>query len=221
MTQENVPPSPRAVLDAAAVKTAYKRWANMYDAVFGGISMFGRKQAVHVTNHLPGKTVLEVGVGTGLALPFYRKDLTITGIDLSGEMLDKARERVKEQKLENIAALHEMDAEQTSFEDNAFDIAVAMFVASVVPHPRQLLAELKRVVKPGGHILFVNHFIAKKGIRLFIEKNIAWASHSLGWHPDFAMESLLPEEDMQRAVIRPVPPAGLFTLITLENVKTK
>ncbi|MFT9165473.1 MAG: class I SAM-dependent methyltransferase, partial [Komagataeibacter saccharivorans] len=165
----------------------------------------------------PGTRVLEVGVGTGLALPYYRADKRITGIDLSGDMLERARQRAARLHLSNVDALLEMDAEATGFEDGAFDIAVAMFVASVVPHPRALLAELKRVVRPGGHILFVNHFLAQGGVRLAVERGMARASHSLGWHPDFAIESLLPPADLRRAVLQPVPPAGLFTLVTLER----
>jgi phosphatidylethanolamine/phosphatidyl-N-methylethanolamine N-methyltransferase len=213
-----VPPPSRSALDAEAVKQAYRRWANVYDLGFGGISRFGRLKAVNTINALPGRDVLEVGVGTGLALPHYNRSKAITGIDLSTDMLAKARERVKRDNLSNVTALLEMDAEDTTFEDNSFDAAVAMFVASVVPHPRKLLCELKRVVRPGGHILFINHFLAPGGIRGAVEHAMARASHSLGWHPDFAMESLLPQEDIARATIQPVRPFGLFTLVTLENL---
>lgn len=212
------PPPSRSALDAEAVKAAYRRWANVYDVVFGGISRFGRLRAVEAVNGLPGTDVLEVGVGTGLALPHYRPEKQITGIDLSADMLAKARERVQRDKLTNVNGLLEMDAEDTKFEDASFDIAVAMFVASVVPHPRQLLHELKRVVRPGGYILFVNHFLAPGGVRGAVEHALGRASHSLGWHPDFAMQSLLPDEDIRRAYIQPVPPLGLFTLVTLENL---
>lgn len=193
----------------------------MYDKVFGGVSAFGRRRAVAAVNALPGERVLEVGVGTGLALPSYGADKRITGIDLSEDMLALARERVKRDGLRNIDELMVMDAEHTSFADSSFDIAVGMFVASVVPNPDLLLAELKRVVRPGGHILFVNHFLATGGVRLKVEKVMARASRALGWHPDFAIESLLPPEDMARATITPVPPAGLFTLVTLPHEGTK
>lgn len=208
---------PRVALDADAVRAAYRRWAGVYDTVFGGISAFGRRRAVEAVNRLPGTRVLEVGVGTGLALPHYTPVKRITGIDLSTDMLARARERVRRDQLSNVEALLEMDAEDTRFADGSFDIAVAMFVASVVPHPDLLLAELKRVVKPGGHILFVNHFLAPGGVRGVIERGMARASHSLGWHPDFAIESLLPPADLARAKLQPVPPAGLFTLVTLER----
>ncbi|WP_419731122.1 class I SAM-dependent methyltransferase [Lichenicola sp.] len=210
-------PVPRSALDADAVRAAYQRWAGVYDGVFGGVSAFGRRRAVTSVNRLPGTRVLEVGVGTGLALPHYTADKRITGIDLSTAMLERARRRVQQARMPHVEALLEMDAEETVFEDASFDIAVAMFVASVVPNPRRLLAELKRVVRPGGHILFVNHFLAQRGLRLALERGMARASHSLGWHPDFAIESLLPEADLRAAQIEPVSPMGLFTLVTLTN----
>ena len=210
-------PVPRSALDADAVKAAYERWAGIYDTVFGGVSRFGRLRAVAAVNRLPGRDVLEVGVGTGLALPHYNPDKRITGIDLSDAMLARARQRVAAASMPHVEALLEMDAEETAFPDHRFDVAVAMFVASVVPHPRRLLAELKRVVRPGGHILFVNHFLATGGPRLLVERGMARASRSLGWHPDFAMESLLPDADRHAATLEPVPPLGLFTLVTMTN----
>ncbi len=211
-------PAPRSALDADAVRAAYRRWAGVYDGVFGGISAFGRRRAVRAVNQVRGERVLEVGVGTGLALPHYDPAKRITGIDLSGDMLARARDRVQRHGLGNVEALIEMDAEETDFADDSFDIAVAMFVASVVPHPRRLYAELRRVVRPGGQILFVNHFLATGGLRLLVERGMARASRPLGWHPDFAIEALLPPADRLRASIEPVPPAGLFTLVSLANV---
>ena len=156
---------PKVVMDADAVRAAYRRWAGVYDIAFGWISASARRRAIDLVNTLPGTRVLEVGVGTGLALPSYNRDKRITGIDLSAEMLERARERVAEQKLSHVEALLELDAEDTGFADASFDVAVAMFVASVVPHPRQLLAEMRRVVRPGGQILFINHFAAQAGPR--------------------------------------------------------
>jgi phosphatidylethanolamine/phosphatidyl-N-methylethanolamine N-methyltransferase len=205
------------LLDADSVRAAYARWAGIYDAVFGGVSSFGRRRAVAEVNRLPGARVLEVGVGTGLALPHYLPEKRITGIDLSAEMLDRANERVARLGLRNVDALHVMDAEAMSFADAGFDIAVAMFVASVVPSPHRLLAEMRRVVRPGGWILFVNHFAAERGPRWWAERALAPASRALGWHPDFAMQALLEPDDMAAAHAVPVPPFGLFTLVRLPN----
>ena len=113
-------------------------------------------------------------------------------------MLAQARKRVADREIANVAALREMDAEATDFPDASFDIAVAMFVASVVPNPRALLAEMRRVVRPGGNILFVSHFAAEKGPLWWIERGLAPASRALGWHPDFAAEALFAPEDLAR-----------------------
>jgi phosphatidylethanolamine/phosphatidyl-N-methylethanolamine N-methyltransferase len=209
--------TPAAALDADAVRAAYRRWASIYDNVFGGVSSFGRRRAAAAANRLPGHQVLEAGVGTGLALPIYAPGKRITGIDLSSEMLTLARKRVVDEGLSNVDALLEMDAEATDFEDGAFDIAVAMFVASVVPNPRLLLAEMRRVVRPGGHILFVNHFAATKGPRWWIERAMGPASRKLGWHPDFATEALFPSEDLANLESESVPPFGIFTLVHVQN----
>lgn len=204
-------------LDADAVRRAYRRWAGVYDLVFGGISAMGRQRAVAEVNRLPGARVLEVGVGTGLALPHYGAEKRITGIDLSAEMLARATARVAAERLDNVEALLVLDAEDTGFAAGQFDIAVAMFVASVVPNPALLLAEMRRVVRPGGHILLVNHFAAENGPRWWVERALAPASRALGWHPDFAVEALFPGNERDAVTFVPIPPLGLFTLARLQN----
>src|SRR6516162_829470 len=187
---------PGAAMDAEAVRVAYRRWAGIYDAVFGGVCLLARRRAVALVNRLPGRDVLEVGVGTGLALPYYDADRRITGIDLSAEMLAQARRRVIDREIGNVVALREMDAEATDFPDASFDTAVAMFVASVVPHPRALLAEMRRVVRPGGNILFVSHFRAEKGPRWWVERKLAPTSRAIGWHPDFRADMLFGPDEL-------------------------
>lgn len=207
---------PRAALDASAVREAYRRWAGVYDGVFGGVSAAGRKAAVAAVNGLPGARVLEVGVGTGLALPRYAPEKRIVGIDLSSDMLRHARERVRAERLRNVAGLMEMDAEQMAFRDASFDIAVAMFTATVVPDARRLVREMRRVVRPGGELLFVNHFAAERGFRWWAERTLAPLSRVLGWHPDFSLDDLL-EDRRAAAEIAVCPPFGLFTLVRVPN----
>ncbi len=206
----------RASLDAAAVRDAYRRWAGVYDAVFGAVSAPARRLAVAAVNAQPGTRVLEVGVGTGLALPLYRTEKQVVGIDLSTDMLALARRRVAEQGLANVESLLEMDAEAMTFPSASFDIAVAMFTATVVPDARKLLAEMRRVVKPGGQLLFVNHFRAEKGVRWWVERSMAPLARGLGWHPDFALTDLLASAD-EAASIEECRPMGLFTLVRVPN----
>jgi phosphatidylethanolamine/phosphatidyl-N-methylethanolamine N-methyltransferase len=209
--------TPEVALDAAAIRDAYRRWSSFYDVVFGGVSSVARKRAATLVNRLPGRTVLEVGVGTGLALPRYNPDKRIVGIDLSAEMLVHARRRVAQHGLRNVESLLEMDAEATEFADGQFDTAVAMFVASVVPNPRRLLTELRRVVRPGGDILMVNHFAAEGGPRWWVERAMAPASRRLGWHPDFAMRALFQPDEIAGVETGPMPPFGIFTRVRLRN----
>jgi phosphatidylethanolamine/phosphatidyl-N-methylethanolamine N-methyltransferase len=208
---------PNTPLDADAVREAYARYAGSYDAWFGWISHAARKAAVTAVNRTPGTKVLEVGVGTGLALPIYDAAKQVTGIDLSTAMLQQARKRVASLGLRNITTLLEMDAQATSFAAAEFDIAVAMFVASVVPDPRALVAELKRIVRPGGTILFVNHFAASRGPVWWFERAIAPLSQKLGWHPDFRLSHMLNPEDTAAATVTPMQPAHLFRLVKLPN----
>lgn len=208
---------PRAVLDADGVRDAYRRWAGVYDAVFGGVSAHGRRRAVEEVNRLPGTRVLEVGVGTGLALPRYRPEKRVVGIDLSREMLEKAAERVRAEKLSHVTGLVEMNAEHMAFADGSFDIAVAMFTASVVPNAKTLFAEMSRVVRPGGQLLFVNHFAAESGVRWWVERSMAPLSRLLGWHPDFALSDLLDPKQVRVEAMEPCQPAGIFTLVRVRN----
>nr|WP_256476389.1 class I SAM-dependent methyltransferase [Siccirubricoccus soli] len=207
---------PRAALDTDAVREAYRRWAGIYDSVFGGVSAAGRRRAVAAVNLLPGRHVLEVGVGTGLALPLYDPRKNVVGIDLSRDMLAKAKERVQQEKLRNVEGLVEMDAESMAFADGSFDIAVAMFTATVVPDARRLFREMRRVVRPGGELLFVNHFAAEGGLRWWAERTLAPLSRVLGWHPDFALGDLL-DDPRQAVEITPCQPFGLFTLVRVPN----
>jgi len=208
---------PRAVLDAAGVRDAYRRWAGVYDVVFGGVSAHGRRRAVEEVNRLSGTRVLEVGVGTGLALPRYRAEKRVVGIDLSREMLEKAAERVRAERLAHVTGLVEMNAEKMAFADGSFDIAVAMFTASVVPNAKALFAEMSRVVRPGGQLLFVNHFAAERGLRWWAERSMAPLARLLGWHPDFALSDLLDPAVVRVEAMEPCQPAGLFTLVQVRN----
>jgi phosphatidylethanolamine/phosphatidyl-N-methylethanolamine N-methyltransferase len=174
-----------------AVKAAYRRYAGIYDALFGPVLQPGRKAVLEALKLRPGERVLEVGVGTGLSLPLYPRSVRVTGIDLSREMLDKARARVARRKLANVEALLEMDAQEMSFADASFDKVVAMYVVSVVERPARLLEELHRVCKPDGEIFLVNHVRSENPLVGSIEKGLARFSDKLGFHPDFELADML------------------------------
>jgi len=177
------------------VKAAYRRYAGVYDAVFGPVLQPGRKAVLEALKLSPGDRVLEVGVGTGLSLPLYPRDVRITGIDVSREMLEKARRRVARRHLANVEGLLEMDAERMSFADASFDKVVAMYVVSVVERPARLLEELHRVCKPDGEIFLVNHVRSDNRFVAAVEKSLARFSGKLGFHPDFELRDMLSHAD--------------------------
>ena len=174
-----------------AVKAAYRRYASVYDALFGPVLQPGRKAVIEALGCRPGERVLEVGVGTGLSLPMYPPHVRVTGIDVSREMLEKARLRVRRRELANVEELREMDAEAMDFPDASFDKVVAMYVVSVVEKPARLLDELHRVCKPNGEIFIVNHVRSSNRVVGAVEKSLARFSDQLGFHPDFELSSLV------------------------------
>ena len=200
------------LLDAVSVRHAYRRWAPVYDFTFGTVAESGRKHAAKIINRRRGR-VLEVGVGTGLSLPCYEKHLTVTGIDLSPEMLDKARARVRRQGLGNIDGLYEMDAGALGFPDESFDTVVAMYVMTVVPDAGKVMRELERVCATGGEVILVNHFSQEEGVRGFVERRLAPLASSIGWHAVFTLDRVLVCEDLRLAERRTLWPFGLFTML--------
>ena len=199
-------------MDEGAVKRAYARWAPVYDVTFGRIAEAGRNRTVEHINQYEGR-VLEVGVGTGISLPNYHRRLKITGIDLSPEMLTKARRRVVRNRLNHVEAVLEMDASDMDFPDNSFDIVVAMYVLTVVPDPIQVMRELERVCRPGGQVFVVNHFSQDHGVRGAVEKAMGRFGEKLGWRPEFPVETLMVCDRLKLVETQPMRPFGLFTIM--------
>jgi phosphatidylethanolamine/phosphatidyl-N-methylethanolamine N-methyltransferase len=200
------------VMDAASVRHAYRRWAPVYDFTFGLVAEAGRKHAVRIINRRKGR-VLEVGVGTGLSLPCYGEHLTITGIDLSPDMLAKARDKIERKKLGHVVALHEMDAGALAFADESFDTVVAMYVMTVVPEPDRVMRELERVCAAGGEVILVNHFSQDEGVRGWFERRLAPFAELIGWRPVFEVDEVLVCEDLRLAERLLLRPLGLFTML--------
>ena len=197
----------------------YRLFSGSYDFVFGPVFHPGRKEAVRVTNDRPAQRILEVGVGTGLSLPFFRRDSHVTGVDISAEMLAKAERRVERQKLAHVDALHIMDAEHLEFEDNSFDAVLALYVASVVPSPARFAAEMRRVCIPGGTIVLVNHFTSENWALRWMEKRLARLARHIGFHADFPLDAFLRDSELTAREIRPSNLFGYWRLLRCINEK--
>ncbi|HEY2527699.1 MAG TPA: class I SAM-dependent methyltransferase [Xanthobacteraceae bacterium] len=205
-----------ADLDAQTVTKAYARWAPVYDLVFGPVFERGRHAAIAAAERVGG-CILEVGVGTGLSLPHYSQTCRLFGVDISEPMLQRAQERVSELGLKNVEGLWVMDAEHLSFPDGSFDVIVAQYVITTVPHPEATLDEFARVLKPGGEIVLVSRVGAEAGLRRSLEHWFAPAARKLGWRTEFSFERYARwaghSAGMHLVERRAMPPFGHFSLI--------
>ena len=210
----------KSAISHADVESAYARWAPVYDLVFTACMRPGRKAGAAAINALGGK-VLDVGVGTGLELPMFATDVSITGIDLSEPMLEIARKRVAAAGLTNVEELRAMDAMALEYPDGAFDAVVAPYVLTVVPDPHRTLDEMARVVKPGGEIVLVNHIGAESGPMASLEGWLGRRAAALGWRPEFpwsiVADWLAKRPDVTLIERRKLAPLNLFTLIRLKR----
>jgi phosphatidylethanolamine/phosphatidyl-N-methylethanolamine N-methyltransferase len=197
----------------------YRQFAGWYDFAFGAVFTAGRREAVNIANAGIRQRVLEVGVGTGLSLPLFRRDARVTGIDVSPDMLAKARARVTRLALPQVEAIREMNAEQLDFADDSFDSAIALHLVSVLEDVTRFGAEIRRVCKRGGRIVIVNHFSRERGPMRRVEQALAPFAGHIGFHPDFPLDGFLAATGLRVRAARPVNLFGYWTLLDCVNEK--
>ncbi len=161
----------------------------------------------------PNDRILEVGVGTGINLGLYPKDCKVTGIDLSENMLEKAHDRVAEKAMRNVRLL-QMDATRLSFDDAAFDIVYAPYLISVVPDPVAVAREMKRVCRPGGRIIVLNHFRSPNRIMSWAERLISPLTIHIGFKSDLDLPGFLAQAELQPVSIEKVNIPPIWSLVT-------
>jgi phosphatidylethanolamine/phosphatidyl-N-methylethanolamine N-methyltransferase len=195
------------------VEGVYDKLAKVYDLIFGPTLHPGRLQAIERMNIQPGERVLEVGVGTGINLSLYPDDAAITGIDYTASMLEKARERAARKGMRNTRLL-QMDAADLKFADNSFDIVYAPYLISVVPDPVKVAQEMRRVCRPGGRIIFLNHFLSLNPILSRIERWISPFTIHIGFKSDLDLQAFLAQSDLQPKSIEKVNFPKIWSLVT-------
>ncbi len=208
-------------IDNADVARAYARWAPVYDLVFGRVFARGRAASIEAAERVGGR-ILDVGVGTGIALLDYKPTLRISAVDYSEPMLKQARARVIEHRLDHVECVAVMDAQKLGFANEIFDAVVAQYVITTVPDPEAVLDEFVRVLKPGGEMILVNHIGAESGPRRLFEQGFAPVARRLGGRPEFPWARIADwaaRHGGVRLIERvPMPPLGHFSLIRYQRL---
>ncbi len=172
------------------VEKVYNRYSSIYDVVFGKVFHSGREMAPVLLDLFPGAQLLEVGVGTGLSFPLLPRNIQITAVDLSQKMLDRAKKRAQSLALRNIDLI-KMDATNLNFPDHSFDRVLAAYFVSTVPNPVKVVLEMKRVCKPGGLLVFMNHFQSDNRLTAPFEKAVSPLFYRLGFRTDLNLNRLM------------------------------
>jgi phosphatidylethanolamine/phosphatidyl-N-methylethanolamine N-methyltransferase len=195
------------------VERVYEKLAASYDWVFGPTLHPGRLQAISKMAVAPGSKVLEVGVGTGINASLYPSDCEVVGIDFSASMLEKARERLSRKGIRNMRLL-QMDAADLKFPDDTFDIVYAPYLISVVPDPVKVAAEMRRVCRPGGRIIFLNHFRSPNPVLSKAERMISPLTIHIGFKADLDLPAFLAQAGLKPVSIQKVNVPRIWSLVT-------
>ena len=195
------------------VEGVYDKLAKVYDLIFGPTLHPGRIQAIQKMSIKPGERVLEVGVGTGINLSLYPRDCSVAGIDFSSSMLEKARERAARKEITNVRLL-QMDAADLKFVDHSFDIVYAPYLISVVPDPVKVAREMRRVCRPGGRIIFLNHFLSPNALLSRVERLLSPFTIHIGFKADLDLPAFLAQADLQPVSIEKVNVPRIWSLVT-------
>jgi phosphatidylethanolamine/phosphatidyl-N-methylethanolamine N-methyltransferase len=205
------------VLTREETLRTYRSYAPAYDLIFGKVFHDGRKLAIELANAKPYQDILEVGVGTGLSMPFFRKNVRLTGIDISAEMLAKAKRRAAAMGHAKDWRLDVMDVEAMDFPDASFDAVLALYVASTVQDLKSFGDEMRRVCKPGGEIIIVNHFTSRHRLVAGVERFLGNYAGRLGFEPDFPMERFSAESGLVPYEVLPTGMFGYWQLLRILN----
>jgi len=158
----------------------YSDLARFYDFFFGRAFVDREHEVIESLNLRPGNRVLEVGVGTGIALDAYPPYAHVVGIDPSADMLARAKKRATENGWGHIE-LRQGDALNLDFPDDSFDYVTSFHVLTVVPDPYRMLSEMVRVCKPGGRIALTTHFQSANPVIAALNSIFNPVARQLGW----------------------------------------
>ncbi len=197
-------------------RSIYNVWSYFYDVFWPSIVHRRTTRAIDRMCIRPGERVLDIGVGTGLALASYPQHARVTGIDLSEGMLRRARRRVQQQKMDWVQ-LTLGNALELPFPDQSFDHVLLSHVITVVSDAVKLVEETRRVTKPGGQIVIINHFrSSNRGVAL-VEKWLCPLCQHLGWRSDLCLQELLDKTGLEVDFRYKLDQVDLFQTVFITN----
>jgi len=196
----------------------YAEFAPLYDKVFGKIFYSRLRHVIEALDIPRGAKVLEVGAGTGTSFPAYPRHCEVVGIDLAPDMLARAQDKILENGWTHLNVM-EMNALDLKFPDNSFDYVMAFHVVTVVPDPIRMIQEAKRVCKPGGKIVIVNHFTSTFPFLGFLTEILDPVTRRLGWSTKLRLRPFIEETQLKVEMIYKLSKLSLYTVLlgTKEN----
>jgi phosphatidylethanolamine/phosphatidyl-N-methylethanolamine N-methyltransferase len=203
-------------LETDFVESVYGKMASVYDLFFGLPLHHGRATAIRRMRIKPDDRILEVGVGTGMSLPLYPLRCAVTAVDLSESMLERAHARTARYNIGHIDLI-QMDATHLNFPDDTFDIVYAPYFISCVPDPIAVTREMRRVCRPGGRLVFLNHFLSDGAIMSRFERAIAPLTVHAGFKSDFDLSAFLAQTGLEAESIEKVNVPRIWSLVICRN----
>ncbi len=196
----------------------YSEFAPLYDKIFGKIFSSRLRRVIGDLNIPRGARVLEVGAGTGTSFPAYPRHCEVTGIDLAPDMLARAQGKIAENGWTHLKVL-KMDALQLEFLDDSFDYVMAFHVVTVVPDPVRMMQEAKRVCRPGGRIVIVNHFTSDFPLLGFLTETLDPVTRRLGWRTNLRLRPFIEATELKVEKAYKLSNLSLYTVLVGSNHK--
>lgn len=190
----------------------YSNLARFYDFFFGRVFVDREHEIIEGLNLRPGNRVLEVGVGTGIALGGYPPYAHVVAIDPSADMLKCATKRVAENNWGHIE-LKLGDALNLDYPDNSFDYVTSFHVLTVVPDPYRMMSEMVRVCKPGGRIAITTHFQSTKPLVAMLNSIVNPITRQLGWTTKLRKKDVLTGHQIALERNEKISPWSVHTVI--------
>lgn len=139
-------------------------------------------------------TVVEIGPGTGVNIPYFPDEIRWIGLEPNPHMHDYIREKLAGSRID--ADLQSDPIEKAGFPDDCVDVVISTLVLCSVPDVTEALSEIRRILRPGGRFLFIEHVAAERHTPLcWIQHGIrpVWKTVADGCHPDRRTDAMIRE----------------------------